>query len=537
MFFGGVLKTSDIGASRECDPAKIEKMRADVEARAEEERRKHTSKKEDVHAIDLGELEAAVEANETGDAHVYRRLNEGQFIYVANEKQWLCWRGNHWAIDHTGRALAGVNRIIVEYNRLLAHLYQEKRGAADDEAAAQIANRIKIVKRRVFDLHSIRRRERVLQMAATAAVPMSIIGDEIDQQPNLFPVANGVLNLETGELEAGRPSDYMVRASTVEWRGPHEPCPVFEALLQTSLEAKEELIAYLQRSLGYALWGEVPEHKFLIWIGQGRNGKGVVANSIMDVFGQLAAPMRPEILLDQGRTGNSAAPTSDIMALRGLRAAFASETDKFARFSPARVKWLCGADRLTGRNPHDKHETQFKPTHTLFLLTNTEPAADPDDFAFWERCVLIPWRLSFVDREPEAENERQADPELPVKLREEYPGILAWLWRGFNDYRRQGLNPPEEVTRATSEYREGEDVFSEFVAECLADTESADETVESMVLYQLFKDWWSKSMTKTPPSHHFFGRAMKRRYQRGKDPQTRRTVYQGLSIKSWPGES
>jgi len=530
------LKTSDPTPAVQSDPEELKKMRAAVDARCRELEEKFPQPEEKRPELSYKDLEAAVDANETGDAWVYRQLNEGKFVFVANEKHWLAWAGSHWAIDHTGRALAGINAVIEKYDRLQTHLFAEKRGAADDETAAQIAKRIKIGKRRIFELHSIRRRERVLQMAATAADPMAIVGDEIDQQPHLFPVANGVLNLETGELENGRPGDYMVRASPVEWRGPHEPCPVFEDLLHTSLEAKEDLIAFLQRSLGYALWGEVPEHKFLIWIGQGRNGKGVVANAALDVFGQLAAPMRPEILLDQGRTGNSAAPTSDIMALRGLRAAFASETDKFARFSPARVKWLCGADRLTGRNPHDKHETQFKPTHTLFLLTNTEPAADPDDFAFWERCVLIPWNLSFVDRDPEAENERRADPELPAKLRAEYPGILAWLWRGFNDYRRQGLNPPEEVTRATSEYREGEDVFSEFVAECLADAESADETVESMVLYQCFKDWWTKSMTKTPPTHHFFGRAMKRRYNRGKDPQTRRTVYLGLSIKNWPGD-
>ena len=39
------------------------------------------------------------------------------------------------------------------------------------------------------------------------------------------------------------------------------------------------------------------------------------------------------------------------MMLKGLRIAFASETDDNRRISPSRVKWFTGNDTLTARSP------------------------------------------------------------------------------------------------------------------------------------------------------------------------------------------
>jgi rubrerythrin len=41
-----------------------------------------------------------------------------------------------------------------------------------------------------------------------------------------------------------------------------------------------------------------------------------------------------------------------------LREALQSETDDGCKISSSRVKWLTGADTITGRNPHDKEEKE-----------------------------------------------------------------------------------------------------------------------------------------------------------------------------------
>ncbi len=57
---------------------------------------------------------------------------------------------------------------------------------------------------------------------------------------------------------------------------------------------------------------------------------------------------------DQKTPKPSNAPSPEIMALKGGRIVFASETDNGCRISPLEVKWLTGNDVLCARNPHDK---------------------------------------------------------------------------------------------------------------------------------------------------------------------------------------
>ena len=274
-------------------------------------------------------------------------------------------------------------------------------------------------------------------------------------------------------------------------------------------------MTFLQRVLGYALIGEVRESIIVVLTGIGRNGKSLIVEVLSEIMGPLAGAVRSEMLLDQMRVTSSTGPTPDIMALRGLRLAFASETDDGCRVSPSRVKWLTGKDKLTGRNPHDKYEVQFPPTHTLFLLTNHKPHAPADDFAFWERVLLIPFKLSFVSRRPQNDFERVADPLLATKLIPEYPGILAWMVRGSLQYLQRGLDPPPVVKEAVEEYQRDEDILADFVDECCVVGEGFQ--VGATALYDIFERWWKKNVSKNAPKQKRFGSLMGRRFQRKKD--------------------
>jgi tRNA(Arg) A34 adenosine deaminase TadA len=58
----------------------------------------------------------------------------------------------------------------------------------------------------------------------------------------------------------------------------------------------------------------------------------------------------------------------------------------------------------------------------------------------------VPFRLSFVNREPARDFERRADLGLFDKLKEEASGILAWLVRGALIWKAEGgLHPPASV--------------------------------------------------------------------------------------------
>jgi len=287
------------------------------------------------------------------------------------------------------------------------------------------------------------------------------------------------------------------------------------------------MVDYVSRLLGYGITGLNIEHIFPVLYGPGRNGKSLLPEILNYVLGSLSGSIQSEMLLDQKRPRSSQGPSPDIMTLKGLRLAFASETDEGQRFSAAKVKWLTGGDQLVGRYPHDKYEVRFNSTHLLFLITNRKPMAPGDDFAFWERMHLIPFRLSFVNRDPVADNERRADIYLLEKLKKEAPGILAWLVRGCLAYQKQGLNPPKDIIEATAQYRRDEDILADWLEDyCKV---GPDEKGQATDLYDHFVKWYRKNISRKKDfSQRRFGTLMGRRFEKTKSVGT--VFYTGVDL-------
>lgn len=468
-------------------------------------------------------------ANELGDGLMYSDLHKGRFIHNSTSGEWMSWGGHHWRIDEAGDARAAVEAVAERYldeALKLVHQIDDAIKSGDKDLTARLKYTQGQFYKRAAKLRSSRGRVNCLEFAAVNPhQSMAITGDSIDHQPWLFPCANGVYDLRTGEVLPGRQDDWLLKASPHHAGAIDTPAPQWEAFLSSIFEDSdpdpdtgrpngELVIEYVQRLLGYAMTGLSMEHILPIFWGQGRNGKGTLVETINYVAGPLSGPVQAEMLLSQSRDKNAAAPSPEIMDLRGRRFAWASETDEGRHFSPSKIKWFSGGDTLTGRAPHDRYITTFRPTHTLFLLTNNKPHAPADDFAFWERVHLIPFKWSFVDRPPAAPNERRADKNLPERLKEEAPGILAWLVRGCLAWQRYGLNPPAVVKKATEDYRREEDALADWMDECCFVDPSA--VAGASELYDSFKVWWEENMSKKIPSQKSFGRLMAKRFHREK---------------------
>jgi putative DNA primase/helicase len=503
-----------------------------VEARKKElDQKLDAEKKPDKPEITSKFVQDCLYANELGDGMLAAALFKDRFLFNKSSDEWLKWEGHHWDRDIMARSKASVENVAQEYlseaSRIVGRIGEaiEKKDRDTQTKLQDVQDKIY---KRVGRLRSERGRTNTLKFAHTNIEnQISIKGDELDLNPWLLACKNGVIDLRTGELRPGRPEDLISKASPMEFTGIDTPAPAWEMFLKEILviidttEKKEPsikehpaLVDYVARLFGYGITGQTVEHFLPILHGQGRNGKGVLIETISSILGGYMGPIQSEMLLDQGRVKNSAGPSPDIMALRGLRIAFASETDQGRRFSTSRVKWLTGGDTLKGRYPHDKYETEFSPTHTLILMTNSKPDVSDDDFAFWERVHLVPFELSFVEREPEKFNERPADKYLREKLLAEAPGILAWLVRGCLEWQRVGLNPPPVVIDATKEYRRDEDLLGHFLKECCYEDPGTESTAKE--LYDRFREWWQVNVSRKVLSQKKFGGMMVKKFNRSK---------------------
>lgn len=491
-------------------------IRAQVNERIEAEKQSQADSEES------GELSSkfireCLRANELGDGILFNTLHRGRFVYVKSMETWLVWKGHHWGLDEMDEVKSAVENVVAEYRKEAQRIREEisdLRGQKDSESKIKRLEKTQgEIYKRISALRTMRRRNNCLYAAHTCDEPLAIHGRELDQNPWLLPVANGVVDLKTGKLRDGRPEDYMMRACPFEYHGIEESREAWEKVLMEIFEDDDLVVDFMQRLFGAAVVGYQFEHVFPVLTGPGgRNGKSTIVETISHVLGPMAGPIRAELLLDTYQIQSSAGPTPDIMSLRGLRFAFASETKEGVKISAAKVKWLTGGDELSGRNPHDKYETTFEPTHTLFLLSNFKPAADANDKAFWERMLNVPFNVRFLkNREPREENERKADLFLKDKLMAEASGILGWLVEGCLKWQMEGLKPPPKVVAETQDYMEDEDNFGAFVDHCLE--KGGDLSINATELYDAFEAWWKRYVGRWVPKQKKFGKQMREYFE------------------------
>lgn len=517
---------------RENKEEHIELIRKQVELLKAEENILYPIKSDEKKGLSSKTIEWCLANDEYGDGLGYAWLLKDEVLWVAERIAFAVWAVHHWEMDRSLKAKNLMNRWCEALGAEGDKVSQELNQLGKDEPAKFMRNylekKLRQIERRVHQLRSNRRIENALACSKFVDGSITISETQIDQNPFHFPCGNCVIDIRVGDGQPGRPRDFEFKSSPVDFKGPRTPCPQWEQFLSEVFNGDKCLIDFFQRLMGYCLSGHRMEHILIIFWGKGRNGKSTMVHVLQHIFGSFAAPVQSELLLDQGKSRSSASPSPDIMSLKGLRIAFASETDQNRKFAVSRVKWLSGGDLLVGRYPHGRDEVVFNPSHTLILSTNNKPHVPFDDFAFWERCVLIPFTLSFVDREPSAPNERNAIKGLSDRLLAEASGILSWILRGALEYFRQGLDPPESVRNATLNYQKEEDPLTEWKQEyCNIEDGLWDYASK---LYDSARDWWRDNVSeKKELTQTQFGRWMGGVFEKGKHDG--KVTYKGILLK------
>lgn len=449
--------------------------------------------------------------NEDGDGYLLRQVAKDLFCFDHRTEQWFKFCNHYWAVDEKAEIFDQVevltNLYVEEAQRQFWEAMEARKRGDKDKVQYHEALAAELGKR-ITRLQAKHRKENIIILSRNGANSLGIAGTEWNSDPYALPCNNGVINLRTGKIRQGVPGDFFKIISPTEYLGEQHSSPAWEKFVLQLFDGDQEMADFTQTLLGGSLIGHTIEHFLAIFVGKGRNGKDTMLESIRAVLGDgIASPIQSETLMSQSNAKDGSSHKADVVALKGKRIVWASETSEERKLNAEKIKLLTGGGSLSGREPYARRPITFTPTHNVFLLTNFKPKANPDDYALWQRIHVIVFPLSFVD-EPAGEQERKRDPHVLEKLSAESSGILSWLIRGCLQYQTQGkLIPPVKVRTAVEAYRQENDNLNLWIGEnCTSNGQE-----RAGVLFENYRTWCQKNGNECL-NRTQFGKRMKERF-------------------------
>lgn len=424
---------------------------------------------------------------DTGNANLLVRLTDGDLRYIPERQQWIAWDGLRWVGDDYGAVANSSAQRVAQY--YLGHAKSLKEKAADPalskeersrlEGAAESVERWACRCRNKWGLDSM------LSLAGKNPKVMVSVAD-LDKDPWLLGVSNGVVDLRTGKLRAAArdelvtkfsPATFSHAAKAPRWTKfveeitgsplPVEYDPESGFVIQETIGSyrpRPALAAYIQRALGYCMTGCTTEQKMFFAVGDGSNGKNILLDIVHEVGGNYSKPIPPEALMAMRSDVDAERPSPTAATLAGARLAVSSESKEGAKLDVALVKRHTGGGYMTARQMRENTFT-FLITHKLWLMTNHKPGLDHLDDALRGRLHLIPFDRVWNRPGHPARNEElpDGDKNLMAHLRGEADGILSWLVEGAVRYYQDGLTPPPEIKKMTCGYFAEQDPMAKWI--------------------------------------------------------------------------
>jgi len=405
---------------------------------------------EAIEALDDGDTDLAA-ANRLVKAHGHN------IRYCPANSTWYVWDHKHWRFDDGAKI---VHRLAAQ----TARQYTISRLGGD-----------------MNDLRNAKKLENDSRLRGAVRTAESIesvtIGpNQFDAIPYLLNFQNGTVDLRTAELGPHVREHFNTHLLDVEY-APKTGCPRFLRFLEEIHPGQPEVTEFLRRWVGYCLTGETREHKFIVAVGEGRNGKSVLFETLSALMGpQLSGQAPRSLLMHRKYDGHPA----EFQSLKGKRLVLISEIDGGQSFGAERVKWLTGGDSITARGMRENFST-FMPTHKFCMYLNELPEVTDSSTAFWERVRVIHFNEQFIGK--------RQDPTLKqTMLEKEAAGIIAWAVSGAKDWYDSGLTNPTEVDLASLAYRNDSDDVKKWLEDILLDG-TMDSEQSAKFLSDSYSSW------------------------------------------------
>ncbi len=341
---------------------------------------------------------------------------------------------------------------------------------------------------------------------------------------NLFDAQENYLNTPGGTYDLAKGVNGMMPHKATDLLTKITNCTpgedgkqLWEDALQLFFCGDQELIEYVQMTVGMAAVGKVYVEALIIAYGEGRNGKSTFWNTISRVLGTYSGAMSADSLTANCRRNVK----PEIAELKGKRLIIAAELEEGTRLSTSILKQLCSTDQIRGEKKF-KDPFDFTPSHTAVLYTNHLPKVSASDDGTWRRLIVIPFHAKI---EGSSDIKNYAD----YLYNNTGPAVMSWIIEGARKVieREFKIDPPKVVANAIAEYRGMNDWLTHFLEDCCVTGDGLEQ--KSGDLYQEYRAYCLRTGEYARNNADFIAEIEKRGFMRKKKKSG--MWVQGLQLK------
>ena len=414
-------------------------------------------------------------------------------------KVWFQFRNHRWEEIEEGIFLRQriSDTIVGQYSEMIGDI--SKKLTSSDKAETAMHNvRIKQLSKLICNLKSAPYKNNVMKEA------MEVFYDrrfkaKLDQNPYLIGFKNGVYDLKRNTFRRGYPEDFVSKCMPIDYKDYDESSQAVQDVKEFlhKIFPDSSIRTYFLDTYSDIFVGGNSQKKVYIWTGEGDNGKSVMQNLFEMMLGELSIKFNTQYFTGK-KVASGAANPELARAAPPVRMATMDEPNGDEQLNNGELKKLSGGDKYWARDLFErgKNTREITPMFTITLICNGLPKLRSSDKATWNRLRVIPFESTFV--EPGApcpvtfegqllEKRFPMDRTFGSKL-PDMVGAFAWYlleWRKRVTVRIE----PDKVKEATAMYRRQNDLYRQFIEECIVD---ADVTISLQELYSYFKDWFKE---------------------------------------------
>ena len=416
-------------------------------------------------------------------------------------KTWFQFKDHKWEEIEEGVFLREKisEDIVTKYSDIGSELFTKLASVQDKGEEAMFNARLKQVQKIISNLKSSPYKNNIMKEA------MEVFYDrrfkqKLDQNPYIIGFKNGVYDLKLNEFRPGRPEDFVNKTIPIDYTVYNESDEIVQNVIEFLVKVfpDETIRTYFLDTYSDIFVGGNKQKKVYMWTGEGDNAKSITQKFFELMLGELAIKFNTQYFTGKKVASGSANPELS-RAAPPVRHATMEEPDADEQLNIGELKKLSGGDSYWARDLFERGKStrEVFPMFMLTFICNKLPKLKYSDKATWNRIRVIPFEATFVEPGepcPSTLEEQLKQKRFPMdkEFGKNIPGMVsafAWYllqWRQKVNVRVE----PEKVREATAIYRRQNDIYRQFIEECIIEDDSSSLAITEM--YAQFKEWFKE---------------------------------------------